>query len=147
VLPFYDRVGLKVGAVLTDNGREFCGTDARPFEFYLALAGIEHRKTRARTRRSEEDTEIVQRTISPPNGFVERFNGTVLDEFFRVTMRVTFYASVEALQADLDTWLVHDNTERPHLGYRTMGRRPVDTIRLFVSREGYVDSAILVRHS
>ena len=41
------------------------------------------------------------------NGFVERFNGTVLGEFFRVKMRETFYESVEALPADLDTWLNH----------------------------------------
>ena len=121
VLPFYERVGLKVGAILTDNGREFCGTDAHPFELYLALAGIEHRKTRVRTPRT--------------NGFVERFNGTVLDEFFRVKMRETFYASVEALQDDLDAWLVHYNTERPHLGYRNMGRRPWETVSKFISQE------------
>lgn len=39
-------------------------------------------------------------------------------------MRETFYDSVDALQVDLDAWLVHYNTERPHLGYRNMGRRP-----------------------
>ena len=43
----------------------------------------------------------------------------MLDEFFRIKMRETFYESVEALQADLDAWLHHYNTERPHLGYRT----------------------------
>lgn len=69
VLPFYEGLGLPVGAVLTDNGREFCGTDTHPYELYLALNGIEHRKTKVRSPRT--------------NGFVERFNGTVLDEFFR----------------------------------------------------------------
>jgi hypothetical protein len=38
----------------------------------------------------------------PDKGFVERFNGTVLEEFFRPTMRSGLYESVEALQADLD---------------------------------------------
>jgi hypothetical protein len=70
------------------------------------------------------------------NGFVEHFNGTVLDEFFRVKMRYNFYESVEALQAGLDAWLVHNNTERPHLGYRNMGRRPIRTIISLVSQEG-----------
>ena len=42
----------------------------------------------------------------------------------RVKLRENLYDSVEALQADLDAWLVHYNTERPHLGYRNMGRRP-----------------------
>lgn len=122
VLPFYRNLDLPVGAVLTDNGREFCGTETHPYELYLELNGIEHRRTKVRTPRT--------------NGFVERFNGTVLDEFFRVKMRETFYDSVEALQADLDAWLVHYNTERPHLGYRNMGRRPLDTVMSFVSQEG-----------
>jgi len=121
VLPFYRTLDLAVGAVLTDNGREFCGTDSHPYELYLDLNGIEHRRTKFRTPRT--------------NGFVERFNGTVLDEFFRAKLRETFYDSVEALQADLDAWLVHYNTERPHLGYRNMGRRPVDTVMSFVRQD------------
>jgi transposase InsO family protein len=108
--------------VLTDNGREFCGTDKHPYELYLDLNGIEHRRTKVRSPKT--------------NGFVERFNGTVLDEFFRVKMRETFYDSVEAPQADLDLWLRHYNTERPHLGYLNMGRRPVETVMSFVSQEG-----------
>jgi transposase InsO family protein len=122
VLPFYRALELPVGAVLTDNGREFCGTDRHPYELYLDLNGIEHRRTKVRSPKT--------------NGFVERFNGTVLDEFFRVKMRETFYESVEAMQADLDAWLVHYNTERPHLGYRNMGKRPIDTVMSFVSHEG-----------
>ena len=122
VLPFYRQLDLPVGAVLTDNGREFCGTERHPYELYLDLNGIEHRRTKVRTPKT--------------NGFVERFNGTVLNEFFRITMRDRFYESVEALQADLDVWLIHYNTERPHLGYRNMGRRPVETVMSFVSQEG-----------
>lgn len=122
VLPFYRNLDLPVKAVLTDNGREFCGTEKHPYELYLDLNGIEHRRTKVRTPRT--------------NGFVERFNGTVLDEFFRVKMRETFYETVEALQADLDAWLIHYNTERPHLGYRNMGRRPIETVMSFVSQEG-----------
>ena len=64
------------------------------------------------------------------------FNGTVLDEFFRVVMREKVYASVEALQADLDAWLIHYSTERPHLGYRNQGHRPIDTVNQFVRQEG-----------
>ena len=121
VLPFYRNLDLPVLAILTDNGREFCGTERHPYELYLDLNGIEHRRTRVKTPKT--------------NGFVERFNGTVLEEFFRVTMRETFYDTVDALQADLDTWLVHYNTERPHLGYRNQGRRPIDTVNSFVSQE------------
>ena len=117
VLPFYAEQGLGVQAILTDNGREFCGTDSHPYELYLALCDIEHRRTKVRRPRT--------------NGFVERFNRTVLDEFFRIAMRQTLYESVEALQADLDHWLSFYNYERPHQGYRNMGKRPIDTIRAF----------------
>jgi transposase InsO family protein len=91
-----------VRAVLTDHGRAFCGTDAHPYELYLGFNVIDHRSTKVKTPRT--------------NGFVQRFNGTVLGKFFRLKMRETFYESVEALQDDLDGWLVHYNTERPHLG-------------------------------
>ena len=93
MLPFYRKLDLPVKAVLTDNGREFCGSENHPYELYLDLNGIEHRRTKVRSPKT--------------NGFVERFNRTVLDEFFRVKMRETFYETVEALQADLDDWLVH----------------------------------------
>ena len=122
VLPFYRKLQLSVKAILTDNGREFCGSERHAYELYLELNGIQHRRTRVRRPKT--------------NGFVERFNGTVLDEFFRLKMRETFYDSVEALQADLNAWLNHYNTERPHLGYRNQGRRPMETIHLFVSQEG-----------
>ena len=62
------------------------------------------------------------------NGFVERFNRTVLDEFFRETFRNKFYGSVEVLQQDLDQWLHYYNYERPHRGNRNMGRRPIETV-------------------
>ncbi|HSH60537.1 MAG TPA: IS481 family transposase [Acidimicrobiales bacterium] len=114
VLPFYAARELPVAAILTDNGKEYCGTEAHPYEIYLALNDIEHRTTRVKHPWT--------------NGFVERFHRTVLDEFFRAAFRTRFYESVVALQADLDAWLVYYNTQRPHLGYRNRGKRPLDTI-------------------
>jgi transposase InsO family protein len=119
VLPFYQERSLAVEAVLTDNGREFCGTPAHPFELYLALCDLEHRRTKVRHPQT--------------NGFVERFQRTVKEEFFEVALRETFYESGEALQADLDQWLLHYNTERPHQGYRNMGKRPIDTINAYLA--------------
>jgi hypothetical protein len=59
----------------------------------------------------------------------------VLDEFFRIAFRKKNNKSLEALQADLDAWLVHYNTERPHRGYRNIGRTPIATIELFIKNE------------
>jgi transposase InsO family protein len=117
-LPFYQERDLKVEAIITDNGREFCGKDTHPYELYLELNDIEHRRTKVRHPQT--------------NGFVERFNKTVLDEFFRTAFRTKLYESVGVLQEDLDAWLLHYNTERTHQGYRNMGRRPIDTINLFL---------------
>jgi transposase InsO family protein len=108
-----------VVAVLTDNGSEFCGTDTHPYEIYLELNDIEHHRTKVRRPQT--------------NGFVERFNRTVLDEFFRSAFRTKFYESVEGLQDDLDAWLKFYNTERSHQRYRNMGRRPIDTFNLYLN--------------
>lgn len=119
VLPFHRCKGMAVSAVLTDNGREFCGTDTHPYDLYLALNDIEHRHTKVRRPQT--------------NGFVERFK-TVRDEFFRVAFRQKFYERLEDLQADLDDWFRHYNTERPHRGYRNMGKRPMDTIQDYLNK-------------
>lgn len=131
-LPFYEERAIPVGAVLTDNGKEFCGTDTHPYELFLALSEIEHRCTKVRSPRT--------------NGFVERFHRTVLDEFFRVQLRTTLYESLEALQTDLDLWLEYYNQERPHLGYRNLGRRPIDTVNEYLANRSTSDlSTSLVR--
>lgn len=121
VLPQYEDWGIEVSALLTDNGREFRGKDTHPYEIYLALNDIEHRTTKVRSPKT--------------NGFVERFNRTVLDEFFRPAFRTKLYESVPALQKDLDIWLKHYNEERAHQGYRNRGKRPLDTVKVYLQTE------------
>lgn len=114
VLPFFAKERIAINAVLTDNGKEYKGKEGEhPYELFLALSDIEHRFTKVGTPRT--------------NGFVERFNRTVLDEFFREAFRKKFYGSVEELQKDLDKWVNHYNNERPHRGYRNQGRKPYET--------------------
>jgi len=114
VLPFYAGEGIAVEAVLTDNGKEYKGKpEEHPYELLLALNDIKHRFTKVSTPRT--------------NGFVERFNRTALDEFFREAFRKKFYSSVDELQKDLDKWLHRYNYERPHRGYRNKGRKPYET--------------------
>jgi transposase InsO family protein len=116
VLPFYEELGLTVGAVLTDNGREFCGIpETHPYELLLAMNEIEHRTTKIRHPQT--------------NGFVERMNRTLLDECFRVAGRTTWYQTVEEIQRDLDRFLRYYNLERSHQGYRLKGRTPVQALR------------------
>ena len=119
VLPFYQDHGLAVGAIRTDNGREFRGTQAHPFERYLALNDLEHRRRQVRRRQT--------------NGFVERFHGTVQTACFQVALRQRFYQTPADLPPDLDAWRVHYTTERPHRGDRNRGKRPMDTINDYLT--------------
>ena len=118
-LPAYKEWGLSVEAILTDNGREYCGTNAHPYELFLQRSDIEHRTTKVRTPRT--------------NGFVERFNRTVKEEFIPVAFRKKVYTALGELQDDFDSWLKHYNYERPHRGYRNLGKRPFDTIKKFIA--------------
>lgn len=127
VLPFYRSKALPVQAILTDNGREFCGKDDHPYELYLALNDIEHRRTQVRRPQT--------------NGFVERFHRTVLDEFFRSAFRTRLYETVEALQTDLDIWLHSYNYQRPHQGYRNLGKRPFERIDQYLLEQHSASSA------
>ena len=116
VLPFYEALGVEIGAVLTDNGREFCGKpDSHPFELLMALEDIEHRTTKVRSPQT--------------NGFVERMNRTLLDECFRVEGRKTWYLTPAEIQRDLDRFLAYYNLERSHQGYRLKGRTPAQALR------------------
>ncbi|MGA0560799.1 IS481 family transposase [Larkinella sp. VNQ87] len=133
VLPFYAQKKLSVKTILTDNGREYCGTEMHPFQMYLALNEIEHRTTKIRSPQT--------------NGFVERFHRTVQEEFVQTMFRQKVYLTVEDLQSDLDEWLVFYNTQRPHLGYRNMGRRPIETVEQFCTQQTNIKSKIVKQES
>lgn len=111
VLPTFEAHDATITTVLSDNGREFCGRpDRHPYELFLQLEEIEHRTTRVRRPQS--------------NGYVERLHRTLLDEHFRIMGRTKFYESIDEMQADLETYLIVYNTERPHQGRNMNGRTP-----------------------
>lgn len=116
VLPVYEGAGLALERVLTDNGREYCGRPLHhPYELYLTVQKIEDRNTKVHTPKT--------------NGFCERFDRTLKEEFFSVAYRKKFYTSVQELQKDLDGFLRFYNEERSHQGYRTQGRTPWQTFQ------------------
>jgi transposase InsO family protein len=69
MLPFYEPHALTVEHILTDNGQDYWGAMIYPCQIFLELNDIAHHRTK------------VARPHT--NGFVERFNRTALDEFFR----------------------------------------------------------------
>lgn len=112
VLPLFEIHDAKVENILSDNGAEYCGKpDSHPFELFLRLEEITHRRTRVRRPQS--------------NGFIERFHRTLLTEHFRIKGRTKWYESVEEMQKDLEEYLAIYNTERAHQGRGMNGRTPL----------------------
>jgi transposase len=93
VLPFYEEHRVEVDHLLTDNGREYCGRPLNhPFELFLAVNQIEHRRT----------------DIGSPetNGFCERFHRTVKEEFSQWrSVAPTTTASRSCSRTSTPTWI------------------------------------------
>ena len=62
------------------------------------------------------------------DGMCERFHKTILQDYYQVTFRKKLFHSIDALQADLDEWLHHDNHERTRQGKMCCGRTPIETM-------------------
>ncbi len=114
VLPFFDQYEIPLLRVLTDRGTEYCGRkENHPFQLFLYLNEIEHTKTKARHPQT--------------NGITERFNQTILDEFYTVYFRKKLYKSLEEIQNDLDIFLENYNSRRTNQGKYCKGRTPFAT--------------------
>jgi transposase InsO family protein len=111
------EAGWRLQRVLTDGGSEFKG------EFDKACAELNVRHTRTKPRHAWT------------NGFVERLQGTILHEHWRIAFRRRYFRKRFQLQASLDGFLRFYNFERPHQGYRTKGRVPAEIFWGAVSHE------------
>jgi len=106
LVPLYRRAGWRLRRVLTDGGPEFKGA----FDAACHTLGLRHTRTKPRHAWT--------------NGFVERLQGTILQEHWRVAFRRRYFTSRAALQRSLDAFLHFYNHEGPHQGYRVRGRTP-----------------------
>src|ERR1700758_5811193 len=130
VLPFFDEHEIVVSRVLTDRGTEYCGRpQSHEYELYLAVENIDHTRTKANSPQT--------------NGICERFNKTILTEFYQVALRKKLYRSLEELQADLDVWVRDYNTLRTHQGRWCYGKTPMQTFidTLPVAKEKLLQAA------
>lgn len=116
VLPFFEQHGIPLIRILTDRGAEYCGApDRHPYELYLGIEDIDHTRTKTKSPQT--------------NGICERFNKTLLNEFYRVAFRKRFYETLDALQKDLDRFLDDYNATRPHQGRWCYGKTPLQTFQ------------------
>ena len=106
LVPLYRRAGWPLQRVLTDGGTEFKGA------FAQVCRGLRLRHTRTKPRHAWT------------NGFVERLQGTLLQEHWRIQFRRRYFTSRRQLQQSLDAFLHFYNTQRPHSGYRLRGWTP-----------------------
>ena len=104
--PLYEAAGWPLQRVLTDRGSEFRGD----FDAACDSFGIRHTRTKPRHAWT--------------NGFVERLQGTILHEHWRVAFRRRYFTSYKQLEISLLHFLDFYNEKRPHQGYRTKGRTP-----------------------
>ena len=102
----YRAAGWPLRRVLTDNGKEFKAS------FVTTCAARQIRHTRTKPRHAWT------------NGFVERLQGTLLHEHWRIAFRRHYFTSRWQLQQSLDRFLRFYNHERPHRGCRLRGRTP-----------------------
>jgi len=114
VIPFFEEHELRIDRILTDRGIEYCGAhDRHEYELYLAVENIDHTRTKVKSPQT--------------NAICERFNKTLLDEFYRVAFRKKVDETVEALQLDLDAWITTYNEQRTHQGRWCFGNTPMQT--------------------
>jgi transposase InsO family protein len=106
--PLYRRAGWPLERVLTYGGSEFWGA----FDEACRALGIRHTRTRPRHAWT--------------NGFVERLQGTILHEHWRIQFRRQYFTSRAAMQRTLEAFMRFYNEQRPHQGYRLRGRTPAD---------------------
>jgi len=113
VIPVYDLFVIPLNRILTDNGKEYTThwkSGKHDYEVYLASRGIRHTKIKPRCPKS--------------NGMVERFNRTLLEEFYQIAMIKKIYTSLGELQDDLDQFIYNYNFKRTNQGYRLKGKIP-----------------------
>ena len=108
LLPAYRNAGWKLKRVLTDHGSEFKGL----FDALCSELGIRHTRTKPRHCWT--------------NGFVERLQGTILHEHWRVAFRRRYFTSAASVDRSLQSFLAFYNHQRPHQGYRLAGRVPAE---------------------
>jgi len=113
VQPIYGMFQIPLDRILTDNGKEYTThwkNGKHDYETFLNSQGIRHTKIKPRCPKS--------------NGMVERFNRTLLEEFYQIAMIKNVYTSIDQLQDDLDSFIYYYNFKRTNQGYRLKGKIP-----------------------
>jgi transposase InsO family protein len=118
VIRRYRRLGVTVGAVLTDNGPEY---NAVRFKTAAKAKCLIHQRIPPRSPNH--------------NAVCERFQGTALQECWRPAFHRRRFSSIRQLQTEIDAWLVHYNTRRRNHSDYMRGRTPRQILTLHHTRK------------
>ena len=110
VVRHFEKAGWALQRVLTDGGSECKG------DFDTSCRTREIRHTRTKPRHAFT------------NGFVERLQGTILHEHWRIEFRRRYFTKLSQLERSLQSYLRLYNHHRIHRGYRTRGRTPASIV-------------------
>jgi transposase InsO family protein len=111
LLRSYRRLGVRVRAVLTDNGPEYVAGD---FQAHLVAKQLRHQRIPARSPNH--------------NAVCERFHETILQESWRPAFHRRHFTSIRQLQAEADAWLITYNRCRRNHGDYMRGRTPAEIL-------------------
>ena len=111
MLRIYRRHGIRVRAVLSDNGPEYI---AGAFTSALAAKQIAHHRIPPRSPNH--------------NAVCERFQGTMLQECWRPAFHRRHFTSIRQLQAEADAWLITYNRRRRNHSDYMRGRTPQEIL-------------------
>ena len=117
VIRRYRRLGVRVRAVLTDNGPEYAAT---AFSAAVTAKGLAQHRIPPRSPNH--------------NAVCERFHGTALQECWRPAFHRRRFTSAGQLQAEIDAWLIHYNTRRRNHSDFMKGRTPRQLLALHQRR-------------
>lgn len=112
LMPVLYQNNISIERILTDNGSEYKGG---LFNKCLSDYDIEHC--------------YIPKGKPMFNGYVERFQRTLYEEFYQKTFRIKIYHSLDDLQKDLDEYINYYNFKRPHFGLNPQGAIPIDVLK------------------
>jgi transposase InsO family protein len=112
LIPKLFNNGVEIESILTDNGSEFIGSK---FQQMLADYDIGH-------HRIPKGKPIF-------NGYCERFQRTLHEEFYQRVFRMRFFKNLDELTQALNEYLVYYNFQRAHFGVVKTGAIPIDVLK------------------
>lgn len=118
LIPKFFHNNVELESVLTDNGSEFIGAK---FQQMLQQYDIQHNR--------------IPKGKPMLNGCCERFQRTILEEFYQPIFRTRFFKTVPELQKELDNYLVYYNFQRAHFGAVKTGTTPIN---IFKTKQNFI---------